>query len=142
MACQSRKEAEGEGGGTYLPDRRLTIFRSERMTPYTSLASSSKGRPALEAAPTAPPWACRSGGVAAGAGTPGDWLPSLSATMTPELEARVLRGLEKGVPDAEPGAEPATEDEEGTGESACETPGRRPPPSFARFGRFVRCQSW
>lgn len=62
--------------------------------------------------------------------------------MTPELEARVLRGLEKGVPDAEPGAEPATEDEEGMGESACETPGRRPPPSFARFGRFVRCQSW
>jgi hypothetical protein len=111
------------------------------MTPYTSLASSSKGRPALETAPTAPPWACTSGGVAVGAGTPGDWLPSPSATMTPELEARVLRGLEKGVPGAEPGAEPTTEGG-GRGESACETPGRRPPPSFARFGRFVRCQSW
>jgi hypothetical protein len=77
--------------------------------------------------------------VAEDVGTPlGDWLPSLNATRTPELEARVLRGLEKGVP----GAEPAVEEEEGRGERACETPGRRAPPSFARFGRFVRCQSW
>lgn len=139
---------------TYLPDRRLTIFLSERMTPYTNLASSSKGRPALvEVAPPAtPPWACTSdggggggGGVAVDAGRPGDWLPSLNATRTPELEARVLRGLEKGVPGAEPGAEPvppAAEEAEGMGERACETPGRSAPPSFARFGRLVRCQSW
>ena len=67
----------------------------------------------------------------------------------PELEARVLRGLEKGVPDVEPGAEagpePVTAEVEmmvdGRGERARETPGRRSPPSFARFGRFVRCQS-
>jgi hypothetical protein len=145
---------------TYLPDRRLTIFRSERMTPYTSLDSSSKGRPALEAAPPpTPPWVCTGGGGGGGgggvavadAGKPGDWLPSLYAMRTPELEARVLRGLEKGVPDAEPGAEPEPEPGpepvpvegrgRGRGESACETPGRRSPPSFARFGRFVRCQS-
>ena len=84
------------------------------------------------------------------AGRPADWLPSLKATRMPELEARVLRGLEKGVPDVEPGAEakpgPTAVAEvevvvEGRGERACETPGRRSPPSFARFGRFVRCQS-
>jgi hypothetical protein len=138
---------------TYLPDRRLTIFRSERMTPYTSLDSSSKGRPALaEVALPAPPppWVCTGGGgvPVVDAGRPGDWLPSLNATRTPELEVRVLRGLEKGVPDAEPGAEPvpaAAEEVEGRasgrGERACETPGRRVPPSFARFGRFARCQS-
>ncbi len=84
--------------------------------------------------------------MAVDVGRPGDWLPSLNATRTPELEARVLRGLEKGVPGAEPGAEPGPAAEvvvvEGRGESACETPGRRAPPSFARFGRFVRCQSW
>jgi len=84
--------------------------------------------------------------AAVDAGKPGDWLPSLKATRTPELEARVLRGLEKGVPDAEPGdeAEPvptAEEVEGGRGERACETAGRRAPPSFARFGRFERCQS-
>ena len=131
------------------------------MTPYTSLDSSSKGKPALEAAPPpVPPWVCTSGGggvaaaVAVDAGKLGDWLPSLNAMRTPELEASVLRGLEKGVPDDEPGAEPEPEPEpgpavpaaavvegRGSGESACETPGRRSPPSFARFGRFVRCQS-
>ena len=88
--------------------------------------------------------------MALDAGRPGDgdWPPSLNAMRTPELGARVLRGLEKGVPGAEPGAEPvpgaatvAAEEAEGRGERACETPGRRPPPSFARFGRFVRCQS-
>jgi hypothetical protein len=75
---------------------------------------------------------------------PGDCLPSLNATRTPELEARVLRGLEKGVPDVELGAEEpaaAAAVVEGRGERACETAGRRSPPSFARFGRFVRCQS-
>jgi hypothetical protein len=86
--------------------------------------------------------------VVVGAGRPGDgWLlPSLNATRTPELGARVLRGLEKGVPDVEPGTEaepvlPSVAAPAGRGESACETPGRRAPPSFARFGRFVRCQS-
>jgi hypothetical protein len=140
-----RGKGKGKGGGrkTYLPDRRLTIFRSERTTPYTSFASSSKGKPAeAEAAPPAPPSACCTGGGGVAvdeAGTPGDWLPSANATTTPELEARVLRGLEKGVP----GAEPATEMVEGgRGESACETPGRRAPPSLARFGRLARCQSW
>jgi hypothetical protein len=82
-------------------------------------------------------------------GRPGDGLPSLNATRTPALEASVLRGLEKGVPDVELGAEPepvpaatpAVLMVEGRGERACETAGRRSPPSFARFGRFVRCQS-
>jgi hypothetical protein len=131
------------------------------MTPYTSLDSSSKGRPALAdaAPPAAPPWVSTGGGggggvamaVAEDAGKPGDWLPSLYAMRTPELEARVLRGLEKGVPGAEPGAEPEPEPVpaaevvegrgRGRGERACETPGRRVPPSFARFGRFARCQS-
>lgn len=133
------------------------------MTPYTSLDSSSKGRPALAdaAPPAAPPGVCTGGGGVAvavavamavvDAGKPGDGLPSLYAMRTPELEARVLRGLEKGVPDAEPGAEPvpepvpAAEEVEGRGrgrgERACETPKRRSPPSFARFGRFARCQS-
>jgi len=138
-------ETKLKHGGTYLPDKRLTIFRSERTTPYTSLASSSNGRPETEAAlPAPPPWACTgAGGVAVDAGRPGDCLPSLIATRMPELGARVLRGLEKGVPGAEPGAEPvpAAEEVEGRGERACETPGRRAPPSFARFGRFVRCQS-
>jgi hypothetical protein len=81
---------------------------------------------------------------------PGDCLPSLNATRTPELEVSVLRGLEKGVPDVELGAEepgpvpppPPAVVVEGRGERACETAGRRSPPSFARFGRFVRCQSW
>ena len=64
---------------------------------------------------------------------------SLNATRTPEVEVRVLRGLEKGVPDAEDGAEV----EGGGGETACETAGRSAPPSLARFGRLVRCcQSW
>jgi hypothetical protein len=87
------------------------------------------------------------------AGKPGDSLPSLNATRTPELEDRVLRGLEKGVPAAEPGAEPGAEPPAppvpaaaevlggGRGERACETAGRRAPPSFARLGRFERCQS-
>lgn len=55
------------------------------------------------------------------------------------MDVSVLRGLEKGVPDAEDGAEL----EGGGGETACETPGRCAPPSLARFGRLVRCcQSW
>ena len=100
---QTKGRQMGGGGRTYLPDRRLTILRSDKMTPYTSLASSSKGRPALEdAAPPAPapPWfstgggASIGGGVAVDAGRPGDWLPSLNATRTPELETSVLRGLE------------------------------------------------
>jgi len=128
-----------EGEGTYLPDRRLTIFLSERTTPYTSLASSSKARPVPEVA----------AGVAAGGGgggggvPPGGWLlASLSATRTPEVEERVLRGLVKGVPGVEPGAEAGPEEEGGRGETARETAGRRAPPWFARFGRLVRCQSW
>ena len=66
------------------------------------------------------------------------WLVSLRAMTTPEVDASVLRGLVKGVLDAEPGAGV----EGGRGERACETPERRPPPSLARFGRLVRCQSW
>lgn len=141
----------GGGEETYLPDKRLTIFRSERTTPYTNLASSSKGRPALEAAAAGDalpaPWVCNRGGAAVGGGgggAPGDWPASLNATRMPEVAARVLRGLEKGVAAAEPGAEPGAEDEDGggRGERACETPGRSAPPSLARFGRLVRCQSW
>lgn len=130
----------GVQGGTYLPDKRLTIFRNERMTPYTSLASSSKGRPALALEP--PPTPTPTEGVDGGGGVPGDWLPaSLTAMRTPEVEESVLRGLEKGVPCAE--EEPAAEEEEdGRGERACETPGRSAPPSLARFGRLLRCQSW
>jgi hypothetical protein len=66
---------------------------------------------------------------------------SLKAMTTPEVGARVLRGLVKGVLDDEPGAEDV-EEGGGRGVRACETAWRRPPPSFARFGRLVRCQSW
>jgi len=102
------------------------------------LASSSNGKPALalDAAPALATVDCGRGG-----GVPGDgvWLASLNATRTPDVEVSVLRGLEKGVPDAEDGAEV----EDGGGATACETPGRCAPPSLARFGRLVRCcQSW
>jgi len=133
------KERKLERICTHLPDKRLTIFRSERMTPYTSLASSSKGKPA-PAPDAAPPAAVVDGGVPVPEG--GDWPASPNATRTPEVEERVLRGLEKGV---DTGVEPPAEDEAGRrgGERACETPGRSAPPSLARFGRLVRCcQSW
>lgn len=137
-----------QGLNTHLPDKRLTIFRNERMTPYTSLASSSKGSPA-PAEVTADD---DDGG--GGGGVPGDdedvmvWpAASLNATRMPEVDVRVLRGLEKGVGTGVPGAEPGAEEDEvgggGRGERACETPGRSAPPSLARFGRLVRCcQSW
>lgn len=126
---------------THLPDKRLTIFRKERTTPYTSLASSSNGKPALALALDATPDG--GGGGGGGGVVPGDcvWLASPNATMMPEVEVSVLRGLEKGVPDVEDGAE--VEVEGAGGERACETPGRSAPPSLARFGRLVRCcQSW
>jgi hypothetical protein len=74
----------------------------------------------------------------------GGWLASPYATRTPEVEERVLRGLEKGagagVPEAEVDEAAAAG---GRGTRACETPGRSAPPSLARFGRLVRCcQSW
>ena len=74
----------------------------------------------------------------------GGWLASPNATRTPEVEERVLRGLEKGagVPEAEAEVDEAAAGG-GRGARACETPGRRAPPSLARFGRLVRyCQSW
>jgi hypothetical protein len=73
---------------TYLPDNFFTIFLSDRMTPYTSLASSSNASPVLV--------------VARGAGDGGDcsngvegaWESmSLTATTTPVLEERVFLGL-------------------------------------------------
>jgi len=96
----------------------------------------------------APPAAAVDGGGGGGGvrvPVPGseDWLASPNATTTPEVEERVLRGLEKGV---DPGVGvPGAEDEAGrsAGETACETPGRSVPLSLARFGRLVRCcQSW
>jgi hypothetical protein len=116
------------------------------MTPYTSLASSSKGRPAL-ALDVALPATVNGGGGGVPLPVPdkGTWPASPNATTTPEAEESVLRGLEKGV---DPGVGvPGAEEDEAAGskggERACETPGRSAPPSLARFGRLVRCcQSW
>ena len=99
------------------------------MTPYTSLASSSKGRPVVG-------W--EGGGVAGGKvdGTVGGevvkFLTSPKATTTPELELRVFRGLPNWVGDAKVSEE--------RGATARETAGRMLP-STAGFGRFTRCQS-
>jgi hypothetical protein len=117
----------------------LTIFRNERMTPYTNLASSSKGNPVPEAAPlvTAVGGGGGGGGVRVSVPEGEEWLASPNATTTPEVEERVLRGLEKGV-DPDVGVPGRS-----GGETACETPGRRVPLSLARLGRMVRCcQSW
>lgn len=100
------------------------MLRSDKMTPYTSFASSSNASPDIGCTGAA--------GAAPGVGTRGS--SSFRATMTPEVELSVLRGLLNGVvaPLSEVG---------GWGETARETAGRRP--SFpAGLGRFVRCQSW
>jgi hypothetical protein len=100
------------------------MFRKDKMTPYTSFASSSKGKPV--------------DGVGVlglcSAGTDGCDAGSFTATTTPELEARVLRGLLKADELAE-GSVAA-----GSGWTARDTAGRIPP-STAAFGRLVRCQS-
>jgi len=73
----------------------------------------------------------------------GGWLASPNATRTPEVEERVLRGLEKGAGAGAPEAEVDEAAAGGRGTRACETPERSAPPSLARFGRLVRyCQSW
>jgi hypothetical protein len=67
----------------YLPDNFLIIFRKDKTTPYTSFASSSKGKPVD----------CGVGAVGAcEAGNEGCDDASFSA-KTPEPEERVLRGL-------------------------------------------------
>lgn len=99
------------------------------MTPYTSFASSSKGRPVF---------CCDMDAVAdCDSAGPDVWdIISFTATTTPELEDSVLRGLLNT--DEFPAF---TSCKEGLGETARETAGRIPP-STAALGRFVRCQSW
>ena len=76
------------------------------------------------------------GGVCNKAGVAGCVELSFTATTMPEFDESVLRGLlnVEEVPALAPVAG-------GSGETARETPGRRPP-STAALGRFVRCQSW
>lgn len=72
-----------------LPDSFFTIFRRERITPYTSLASSSKGNPVVGCRDTG-------GGVAdvdIAAGEDPVLLKSPRATTTPEEVVNVFRGL-------------------------------------------------
>ena len=104
----------------YLPDNFLIMLRNDKITPYTSFASSSNGR-ALDFGP--------SGGACEG--TEESWP---MATTNPVVEERVLRGLLK--------VESFAEDvSTACGATARETALRIPPPSTAGFRYFVRCQS-
>ena len=103
----------------YLPDNFLIMLRKDKMTPYTSFASSSKGR-AFDFGP--------SGGGCEG--TEESWP---TATTNPVVEERVFRGLLKVELFA-------VDVSTATGETERETPFRMPP-STARFRCFVRCQS-
>ena len=119
-------------GQTYFPDSFFTIFRKEMMTPYTSLASSSKGKPVLVT-----PGGCWATAGEAVGGRSGD-RASFTATTTPEVDRSELRGLPKAAARALLEAASAAEAE---ADIEAQTPGIRPP-SAAGLGRRVRCQSW
>lgn len=126
-----RQTAEGR---TDLPESFLTRFRSERTTPYTSFASSSKVSIALCCGCTCD---CGGGGECArGGGSGVRGASSLTATTTPVAELSVLRGVDHG---AAPFASAAGSS--GFGKTAAETAGRRPPSTAVR-GFLARCQSW
>lgn len=101
----------------YLPESFLTMFLSDRTTPYTSFVSSSKGRVF--------DLACSTGFFTGGS--------SPTATTRPVVEDSVFRGLVNadGVGVALSCAR---------GETAWETAFKMFP-SPARFGCLVRCQS-
>ncbi len=69
-----------------LPDNFLNIFRNDKTTPYTNLASSLNGRPEL-AEDEGGNDTCTVGGN----GVRGS---SFTATTTPDDDMSVLRGLE------------------------------------------------
>lgn len=96
------------------------MFLSDRTTPYTSFASSSKGRVF--------DLACS---VGFGRDVTGS---SPTATTNPDVEDNVFRGL------LNPDGVGATLSV-ASGETAWETAFKMPPPSPARFGCLVRCQS-
>ena len=102
--------------GIYLFDSFFTMFRNDKITPYTNFASSSNGNADIEVDM-----------FCAGSSSP-------TATTIPEDDCSVLRGLPYDVAFIEisPGCRYAI---------ARETAGRMA--SFgAGLGRFVRCQSW
>jgi hypothetical protein len=108
------------GGDKYLPDNFLIMLRSDKMTPYTSFASSSNVR-AFDF------------GVSSVACVRVKDGSSAVATTNPEFEERVFRGLLKV-------EKFAAEVSASCGATARDT-ALRMPPSTAGLGRLVRCQS-
>ena len=104
----------------YLVDSFLTMLRKDKMTPYTSFASSSNVR-AFDFWASGCGWA----GV-------GSWP---MATTKPVEEERVLRGL-VNVEFVDAAVSTAC------GATARDTAVGMPPPSTAGLSGRVRCQSW
>lgn len=105
----------------HLVDNFLTIFRRDMTTPYTSLASSSKGSPVSLFV---------DGTCALGCGF------SFTATTIPVLDDSVFRGLLK----AEILLVLSTWLTD-VGATDCDTAGKVPP-GAAGFGLLALCQSW
>jgi len=110
-----------ERGYTYRVESFFTMLRKDTTTPYTSLASSSNGRPPCD-------WDV----VDACTGT--GFVDSLSATTIPVVDDSVFLGLLKAVLDAVSIAVLRGCD------TAWDTAARIPP-SPAGFGFLDRCQS-